>query len=94
MFMTNKNMSRRAVLKGVGVTMALPLLEAMVPARTLFAQGAAAAGRKLRFVAIALNHVEEIEEDNDRNRHTQDPKENASHIYSPRSVSLSPPIAF
>ena len=32
MFITNKHMSRRTVLKGMGVTMALPLLEAMVPA--------------------------------------------------------------
>src|SRR3954467_4209210 len=55
MFITNKNMSRRTVLKGIGVTMALPLLEAMVPARTIAAQGAAA-GRKLRFVAIEMVH--------------------------------------
>src|SRR5471030_1929106 len=54
MLITNKNISRRAVLKGVGVTMALPFLEAMVPARTLLAQGAA--GRKLRFVAIEMVH--------------------------------------
>ena len=54
MFITNKNLSRRAVLKGIGVTMALPMLEAMVPART-FAQGAAA-GKKLRFVAIEMVH--------------------------------------
>ena len=45
MFITNKTISRRTVLKGVGVTMALPLLEAMVPARTIFAQGA---GRRRR----------------------------------------------
>jgi hypothetical protein len=54
MLITNKAISRRAVLKGVGVTMALPLLEAMVPARTIFAQGAA--GKKLRFVAIEMVH--------------------------------------
>ena len=54
MFITNKNISRRTVLKGIGVTMALPLLEAMVPARAL-AQGAAA-GKKLRFVAIEMVH--------------------------------------
>ena len=41
MFITNKNISRRAVLKGVGATLALPLLDAMVPARA-FAQSAAA----------------------------------------------------
>ena len=33
MFITQKHLSRRSVLKGVGVTMALPFLEAMVPAR-------------------------------------------------------------
>ena len=33
MYLTQKQLSRRAVLKGVGVTMALPFLEAMVPAR-------------------------------------------------------------
>jgi hypothetical protein len=34
MFITKKYISRRAVLRGVGVTMALPLLDSMVPAQT------------------------------------------------------------
>ena len=42
MFITKKHISRRTVLKGMGATMALPLLEAMVPARTRSAQAAAA----------------------------------------------------
>src|SRR3954468_21224676 len=54
MFITNKHLSRRAVLKGIGVTMALPMLDAMAPARAL-AQSAAA-GKKLRFVAIEMVH--------------------------------------
>ena len=54
MSITNKHISRRAVLKGVGATMALPLLEAMVPARNVFA--AAAADKKIRFVAIEMVH--------------------------------------
>jgi len=54
MYITNKHMSRRAVLKGVGATMALPLLEAMIPARAVFA--AAVADRKTRFVAIEMVH--------------------------------------
>ena len=41
MFITRKHISRRAVLRGMGVTMALPLIEAMVPARTAFAKTAA-----------------------------------------------------
>jgi len=54
MYITNKHVSRRAVLKGVGATVALPLLEAMVPARKAFA--AAAAEKKIRFVAIEMVH--------------------------------------
>ncbi len=54
MFITQKHISRRAVLKGVGVTMALPFLEAMMPARTAFARTAAAP--KTRFVCIEMVH--------------------------------------
>ena len=41
MFITKKHISRRAVLKGAGVTLALPFLDAMVPAATALAQTAA-----------------------------------------------------
>src|SRR3954467_10072882 len=54
MLITNKSISRRAVLKGVGATLALPLLDAMVPARA-FAQSAAAR-KNVRFVAIERVH--------------------------------------
>ena len=37
MFITNKKLPRRTMLKGMGVTMALPFLEAMVPARKVLA---------------------------------------------------------
>jgi hypothetical protein len=56
MFISNKQMSRRTVLRGIGATVALPFLDAMLPARTLFAQGAAATNRKLRFVALEMVH--------------------------------------
>src|SRR5215813_5376999 len=42
MFITKKHISRRTVLKGAGVSLSLPLLDAMVPAATAFAQTAAA----------------------------------------------------
>jgi len=42
MFLTRKHLSRRAVLKGAGATIALPLLDAMIPARTVLAQTVAA----------------------------------------------------
>ena len=48
MFITNKNLSRRAVLKGIGVTMALPLLEAMVFGVPLIAYDAGAVRETLR----------------------------------------------
>jgi hypothetical protein len=52
MYLTQKSISRRTVLKGVGVTMALPFLEAMVPARA----SAQAARGKVRFAAIEMVH--------------------------------------
>jgi hypothetical protein len=41
MFITKKHISRRTVLKGAGVSLALPLLDAMVPAATALPQTAA-----------------------------------------------------
>jgi hypothetical protein len=42
MFITKRHISRRTILKGAGATLALPLLEAMIPASTAEAQTAAA----------------------------------------------------
>ncbi len=53
MFITRKHISRRTMLRGMGVTMALPMLEAMVPARTAHAQAAAG---KVRLSAIEMVH--------------------------------------
>ena len=50
MFLSRKPLSRRAVLKGAGVTIALPLLDAMIPAATVLAQTAAAPAPRLGFV--------------------------------------------
>jgi hypothetical protein len=56
MLISNKHMSRRTILRGLGAAVALPLLDAMVPARTVLAQGAAATNKKLRFVALEMVH--------------------------------------
>ena len=53
MFLEKKQLSRRTVLRGMGATLALPMLEAMVPARTALAKTAAG---KLRLSAIELVH--------------------------------------
>ncbi len=52
MFVTKKHLPRRTFLKGVGVSMALPLLDSMIPARTLLAQTAARPLPRLGFVYI------------------------------------------
>ena len=50
MFITRKSLRRRTFLKGVGAVVGLPLLDAMVPARTALAQ--TAARPPLRFGAV------------------------------------------
>ena len=52
MFLTKKHLSRRTVLKGAGATLALPLLDAMVPAATALAQTAAAPKLRMGFFYI------------------------------------------
>jgi hypothetical protein len=50
MFVTKKHLSRRTVLRGLGATIALPLLDAMIPAGTALAQTAAAPKLKVGFI--------------------------------------------
>ena len=50
MYITRKHLSRRTVLKGTGVAVALPLLDAMVPAATALAATAAAPKPRAAFV--------------------------------------------
>ena len=52
MFLTKRHLSRRTVLRGAGVTLALPLLEAMIPAATALAQTAAAPKLRMGFFYI------------------------------------------
>jgi hypothetical protein len=52
MYLTKRHLSRRTVLKGAGVSLALPLLDAMVPAATALAQTAAAPKLRVGFFYI------------------------------------------
>jgi len=54
MFITRKHISRRAVLRGAGAALALPLLDAMMPAQTPLAKTAAAT--PTRFTGIFVPH--------------------------------------
>jgi hypothetical protein len=53
MFLTGTHLSRRAVLRGLGATVALPFLDAMIPARRLVAS---AAVRPRRLVCVEIVH--------------------------------------
>jgi hypothetical protein len=50
MFVSKKHLSRRAVLRGAGAAISLPLLDAMIPAATALAQTEAAANPRLAYV--------------------------------------------
>ncbi|HTY50613.1 MAG TPA: DUF1552 domain-containing protein [Steroidobacteraceae bacterium] len=59
MFITKKHLSRRAVLKGAGVTIGLPLLDAMIPAGTALANTAAVAPPRMGFVYFPHGAVQQ-----------------------------------
>ena len=52
MFITKKHLSRRMLLKGVGVSLALPLLDGMLPAQTPLAKTAAKPLSRIGFVYL------------------------------------------
>src|SRR6187200_440410 len=52
MFVTKRSLPRRTFLRGAGAALALPLLDAMVPALTPVVRTAAAAQRRLGFVYV------------------------------------------
>ena len=54
MFLTNKHISRRTILRGAGTALALPLLDAMIPAGVALAETAAKG--KPRFVGCFVPH--------------------------------------
>src|SRR4029078_11700818 len=54
MFITKKAIPRRTFLKGAGATLALPLLDAMIPAATAWAKTPAKPVRRLGFVFMPM----------------------------------------
>src|ERR1700680_3242318 len=50
MFITKKHLPRRRFLRGIGTAMALPLLDAMIPARTALAATAATPTPHMGFI--------------------------------------------
>ena len=61
MFLTKKHISRRAVLRGAGgIAISLPLLDAMIPASTAFAQTAANVKPRLAYVYFPHGAVQKF----------------------------------
>ncbi|MFM1886986.1 MAG: hypothetical protein RL026_2143 [Pseudomonadota bacterium] len=60
MFLTKKHLPRRTVLKGAGAAIALPLLDAMIPAGTALANTAAAVKPRVGFVYVPHGAVEKF----------------------------------
>jgi hypothetical protein len=60
MFLTKKHIPRRTLLKGVGAAIALPLLDAMIPAGTALAATAAAVKPRVGFVYVPHGAVEKF----------------------------------
>src|SRR5262245_17914980 len=54
MFITKTSLSRRSVLRGMGATLALPLLDAMVPAMTTAVSTAATPTRRFGAVFVPM----------------------------------------
>jgi hypothetical protein len=59
MFITKKHLPRRTFLRGLGVSLSLPLLDAMIPAGTALAQTAAAPKPKIGFFYFPHGAVQE-----------------------------------
>ncbi|MEO6185984.1 MAG: DUF1552 domain-containing protein [Steroidobacteraceae bacterium] len=60
MFLSKKHLSRRTVLQGAGAAIALPLLDAMIPAHTAWSQTAAAIKPRLGFVYFPHGAVQQF----------------------------------
>ena len=60
MFVFKKHLSRRTLLKGAGASIALPLLDAMIPATTVLAQTPAVSSPRLGFVYFPHGALQEL----------------------------------
>ena len=85
MFITKTSLSRRAVLRGMGASLALPLLDAMVPALTAARQTAASPRRRFGTVFVPQAYIEKVVDLGERITRRQDGMVEA--VRSGRSVA-------
>ncbi|HUE84654.1 MAG TPA: DUF1552 domain-containing protein, partial [Vicinamibacterales bacterium] len=89
-FITGKHVARRTVLRGVGATVALPFLDAMVPAGSVWARTAQAAGLdRTRLVCIEMVHGAAGSNDWGATQHLWSPAE-YGHAFDLAPSALSP----
>jgi Protein of unknown function (DUF1552) len=89
MFVTKKHLSRRALLRGLGVSLALPLLDSMVPAQTPLHKTAAVP--RTRFAAIEMVHGAAGSTIDGAEKHYWSPEKTGSDFeISPTLRSLEP----
>jgi hypothetical protein len=81
MFLTKKHLSRRTFLRGAGVAVGLPFLDAMVPAWTVLAQTAASPKPRMGFMYLPHGAIME--------QHRAKPSCNACHgVMDPLGFAL------
>src|ERR1035438_10180975 len=89
MFLTRKHISRRSVLRGMGVSLALPLLDSMVPAQTPLRK--TAASPRTRLACIEMVHGAAGSTDEGASRHYWSPaQEGADFEFSYSLEPLTP----
>jgi hypothetical protein len=86
MFIAKKHLSRRAVLRGMGVSIGLPLLDSMIPAQTLLR--ATAASPRSRLACIEMVHGAAGSTDEGDRKHYWSPAQEGSEFEF--SYSLEP----
>jgi len=88
MYLTRKHMSRRTALQSLGVTVALPLLDAMIPVRQVFA-----AASRTRLVCIEQVHGAAGCSEYGKTQHLWNPAATGRHFdLSPSSLSPLEPF--
>ncbi len=94
MFITGKHLSRRTVLHGLGASLTLPFLDAMVPARGIWSKTVSAAGLdRTRLVCIEMVHGAAGASDWGATQHLWSPAE-AGAAFDLTPSSLSPLESF
>src|ERR1035438_4922296 len=89
MFLTKKHISRRTVLRGMGATLALPLLDSMVPAQTPLRKTAASPPSRL--ACIEMVHGAAGSTDEGASKHYWSPaKDGADFDFSYSLEPLAP----